>query len=319
MRASTAIDVMRARIIVIALIVMIAGAVAGAASALPPNPPKTLHILVTNDDGVTAPGIAAVVDALQTLPNVQVRVVAPATNQSGTSDNSSTTPLTVTPAMTASGDAATAVNGFPADTVLYDVLGAHDHPDVVVSGINLGQNLGNIAPLSGTVGAARTANRLGIPAVAISQGFGSPIDYPTGARVAVAIVSAFRQDYTTGHAAAQTLNVNVPSCATSSIRGIRLEPLGRASSVSGYTQSGSVDNGVFTPVVATENPFAVADCTSTVNVVGDDIQAFNNGFVSVTTLNPDLTDPFAFTPSVRNAWQRVESALFSGSVSTAAH
>jgi 5'-nucleotidase len=297
------------RFVFLFVTVFLVAAVATAATALPQYGSKTLRILVTNDDGVGAPGIAALVDALQTLPNVQVRVVAPATNQSGTSDNFSTTPLTVTPATTASGDAATAVGGFPADSVLYDVLGAHDHPDLVVSGINLGQNLGNVATLSGTVGAARTANRLGIPAIAVSQGIGSTIDYPTGARVAVAIVSQFRQDYAQGRAAAQTLNVNVPSCTTGSIRGVRLEPLGRTTSVSNYTASGTVGNGVFTPVVTNENALAAANCASTLRRFGDDIQAFNNGFVPVTVLNPDLTDPFAFTPAAQNAWRRVERRL----------
>ncbi len=302
----------RLRVVLLVVTVLVVALAATAAAALPANPPKTLRILVTNDDGVGAPGIAKLVDALQTLPNVRVRVVAPATNQSGTSDKFSTTPLTVTPATTASGDPATAVHGFPADTVLYDVLGAHDHPDVVVSGINFGQNLGNVAPLSGTVGAARTANRLGIPAIAVSAGLAATVDYGTAARVTTAIVSAFRHDYETGHAVAQTVNVNVPSCVSGSIRGVRPEPLGQSSSVSGYTHTGAIDNGVFTPQVVNENPLAVANCTSTVGAVHDDIQAFNNGFVPVTVINPDLTDPFAFTPNVVNAWRRVDHAVLTG-------
>ena len=295
--------------VLVVLIVVAVALAATAAAALPPHGSKTLRILVTNDDGVAAPGIAVLVDALQTLPNVRVRVVAPATNESGTSDNFSTTPLVVTPATTASGDPATAVHGFPADTVLYDVLGAHDHPDLVVSGINFGQNLGNVSSLSGTVGAARTANRLGIPAIAVSAGLAARIDYATAARVATAIVRGFRHDYETGHAPAQTVNVNVPSCTAGSIRGIRPEPLGRTSSVRGYTQAGTVDNGVFTPQVVNENPIAAADCTSKVTAVHDDIQAFNNGFVPVTVINPDLTDPFAFTPNAVNAWRRVDQAV----------
>ena len=297
--------------VALALVVVLMGALfAGVAYAFPGNGDHTLQVLVTNDDGVGAPGIAALVDALQTLPNVQVRVVAPATNQSGTGDQFSATPLSVAPATTGSGDAATAVNGFPADTVLYDVLAAHDHPDVVVSGANFGQNLGNTASVSGTVGAARTANRLGIPAIAVSAGFGAQVDYATAARVAAALVATFRQDYEHHDGPAQTLNVNVPSCPTGVVRGIRLEPLGQSMSVSGYTpQSGTVDNGTFAPVVANENPFATPDCTSTATDVRDDIQAFNNGFVPVTIINPDLTDPFAFRPPTSVVFDQLDRAF----------
>ncbi len=250
-----------------------------------------LRVLVTNDDGVGAPGIAVLVDALQTLHDVQVRVVAPATNQSGTGGNFSSTPISVAQAMTASGDAATAVTGFPADTVLYDVLAAHDRPDLVVSGINLGQNLGNITEVSGTVGAARTANRLGIPAIAVSAGIAANVDYPTAARLVAMVVGAFRQRDGNRGAAAQTLNLNVPSCETGHVRGIEWVPLGQTNRVAAYTaQSGSIDSGTFAPSVATQNAVAVANCTSTLSHPADDIEAFNNGFVSATVLNPDYTD-----------------------------
>src|SRR5689334_11101135 len=79
-------------------------AVAAAPAATTTTTTTPLRILVTNDDGVGAPGLAALVDALQALPDVQVTVVAPATNQSGVGDRFSTTPLTVTPATTANGD-----------------------------------------------------------------------------------------------------------------------------------------------------------------------------------------------------------------------
>ncbi|MEY3361923.1 MAG: hypothetical protein RL531_1642 [Actinomycetota bacterium] len=119
-----------------------------------------LEILVTNDDGYAAPGIDALVERLRDLPGVEITVVAPATNQSGTSDR--TTPgdvsaLTAAKVATTSGYPATAVTGFPADSVNYalDVLDLD--PDLVVAGSNAGQNLGVVAPISGTVGAARTA------------------------------------------------------------------------------------------------------------------------------------------------------------------
>jgi 5'/3'-nucleotidase len=271
---------------------------------------RPLRILVTNDDGVGAAGIAAVVDALQGLRNVEVRVVAPATNQSGTGASFSTTPLHVTPATTASGDAATAVAGFPADTVLYDVLAAHDDPDVVVSGINAGQNLGNITEVSGTVGAARTANRLGIPAIAVSQGFASTFDYSTAARLTTLILEAFRHRYEKGTAPAQTINVNVPSCQVGSVRGVRLLPLGQTSRVGSYTvQSGSIDNGTFAPVVVNQNAISTSDCTSTLTRFTNDIEAFNNGFATATILNPDFTDPSVYKGRSENRWEGIDRRL----------
>ncbi len=291
---------------VMVVAVMAVGATAGAA-----NRHRALRVLVTNDDGVGAPGIAAVVDALQALPNLRVRVVAPATNQSGTGAKFSTTTLQVAAATTASGDAATSVSGFPADTVLYDVLAAHDRPDVVVSGINAGQNLGNITELSGTVGAARTANRLGIPAVAVSQGGGANISYGTAARLTALIVETFRDRFERANSPAQTINVNVPTCPSGTVRGVRLLPLGQSDAVSGYTrQSGTIDNGAFVPAVKLQNPVAIADCTSTVRRVSNDIEGFNNGFATATVLNPDFTDPSVFAPKVEHRWERIDRGFF---------
>ena len=284
------------RLAVVALVVVASGSTltaAGAASrstaALADEP---LRILVTNDDGVAAPGINVLVNALQALPNVEVTVIAPATNQSGTGVNFTSSNVTVVPATTASGDAATAVNGFPADTVLYGVLAAlPQRPHVVVSGINQGQNLGNLTEVSGTVGAARTANRLGIPAIAVSQGFGANLSYNTAAITAYLWVDALRPYLLAGTPNAQTLNINVPTCPTGSIRGALFVPLGRTSDVGSYTlQSGSIGNGTFTPNLVSKNPIATPDCNSTATGFTNDFDAFANGFITYSTINPDLSD-----------------------------
>jgi 5'-nucleotidase len=285
----------RLRLVVLAMVVVAVGgslSAAGAVSRTAGEPEETLRILVTNDDGIGAPGITAVVNALQALPNVEVTVIAPAVNQSGTGANFNTNPITVAPGATATGDTGTAVSGFPADTVLYGVLTAMPQPPhVVVSGINLGQNLGNITELSGTVGAARTANRLGIPAIAVSQGFGTTVSYNTAAIVTHLWVDALRPYLLAGTDHAQTFNINVPTCNTGAIRGAQFVPLGRTSDVSGYTlQSGTVGNGTFAPNVVNKNPIATADCTSTATDFDNDIDAFNNGFITYTVLNRDLGD-----------------------------
>ena len=147
-------------------------------------PRATVHeIVVTNDDGVAAPGIDAVVTALRAVPGVHVDVVAPAKNQSGTGGKTTSGTLTYTASKTASGYPATAVNGYPADTITVALDQLHLHPSLVVSGANLGQNLGPVTNLSGTVGAAKAAVSRGVPALAVSAGVGSPVDYQIGGTV----------------------------------------------------------------------------------------------------------------------------------------
>ena len=169
------------------------GGSAGAAS----KPSPTLTILVTNDDGVSAPGINATVQALTALPHTKVTVVAPAANQSGTGAKVTGGTLTVSDATTASGYPAKAVAGYPADTIIWaiDDHGVSQRPDLVVSGINFGENIGPLASLSGTVGAAQTALARGIPALAVSQGVdnGQQPNFSQGAKYLVAWVQAHRK------------------------------------------------------------------------------------------------------------------------------
>lgn len=249
---------------------------------------RPLRILVTNDDGVGADGIDAVVEALRVLPNVEVTVVAPATNQSGTGDAFTTDPMTVTPATTKSGYPATALGGHPADTVMFAVqhlLGSP--PDLVVSGINFGQNIADAVTLSGTVGAARAASRLGIPALAVSAGIASPMDYATPAGYAAAIVQFLRPGSLSApaHGHAVIFNLNTPSCGgNGTVRGIVLAPVGHIDTVTGYTDLG----GGSVQAVVDHRNFLATDCTSTSTAANDDLEAFNNGYAPLTILQPDL-------------------------------
>ena len=147
---------------------------AAGATSTTASVPK-LTILVTNDDGYDAPGINTLVIALLKLPNVVVKVVAPATNESGTGSKTTAGTLTATQVKTQSGYPAVAVKGYPADTVRYAFDTLHIKPDVVVAGVNFGQNVGQFIDISGTVGAARAGAARGVPAVASSQGLGSPV------------------------------------------------------------------------------------------------------------------------------------------------
>lgn len=244
------------------------GGSAGAAS----KPAPTLTILVTNDDGVSAPGINATVQALTALPHTKVTVVAPATNQSGTGAKVTGGTLTVTDATTASGYPAKAVAGYPADTIIWaiDDHGVAQRPDLVVSGINFGENIGPLASLSGTVGAAETALARGIPALAVSQGVdnGQQPDFSQGSKYLVAWVQAHRNALVAakkGTATKTNGNLNVPTCVTGHIRGPVTVTLG--TTLTGYS-------------VGTVN------CSGGGAKPKNDVQAFVDGFASLTALHP---------------------------------
>jgi 5'-nucleotidase len=228
--------------------------------------PTTLRVLVTNDDGVGAPGIDALVKGLRTLDRVSVTVVAPATNQTGTSDRTSPGPLATSSAWTASGYKAIAVQGFPADTVNFALDGGvPKKPHLVASGINSGQNLGPVVITSGTVGAARAAVRRGVPAVAISQGAGEPPHYAAGVRVAVRWVKEHRKTFTKKNPEPPTdvANINVPTCTAGKVRGV-----------------------VEVPSATTGDAGTASDCTSTLKNPTDDVIAFANGYAAVSRVPP---------------------------------
>ncbi|HEX8611531.1 MAG TPA: 5'/3'-nucleotidase SurE, partial [Telluria sp.] len=124
-----------------------------------------MRILISNDDGYLAPGIAALADALASV--AEIVVVAPDSNRSGASNSLSLDrPLSVQQAA----NGFYFVNGTPTDCVHVALTGMLDYrPDLVVSGINNGQNMGDDTLYSGTVAAATEAYLFGIPAIAFSQ------------------------------------------------------------------------------------------------------------------------------------------------------
>src|SRR5215218_5547180 len=128
---------------------------------------QELRVLVSNDDGVKAPGIDALVKGLRKLSKVKVTVVAPAENQSGTGGKTTPGAVKATRTTTKSGYPAIAVKGYPADSVNYALskVVKKSQIDLVIAGINSGANLGPFVDLSGTVGAARAAAQKGLPAL----------------------------------------------------------------------------------------------------------------------------------------------------------
>jgi 5'-nucleotidase len=258
------------------------------------------RILVGNDDGVGAEGIAELVQALTRNRLLEVAVYAPATNQSGTGDRFTTGPLTVTSAMTAFGYPATSVAGFPSDGILFGLLqGLDARPDLVITGINEGQNIAELVNISGTVGAALTAARLGVPAFAVSQGLGADIEYDEAADYTARLVAryrsspSFRKLLRISPRRARMLNVNFPTCTRGELRGVRAVALGRSVQVVGYEPGSASD--VWDPVVV-QTPLGSNDCDSTLKRPMTDLEAMNNGFASVTPLNPDLTSDGAIEP-----------------------
>lgn len=226
---------------------------------------EPLLILVTNDDGIAAEGIAVVVDALATLPDVELSVVAPAEQQSGTGGSTTEGALTAADAETATGVPAVAVDGFPADTIRYafDDLGIE--PDLVVSGINEGQNLGPVVEISGTVGAARAAVARGVPALAASAGEGEAPDYEAVAEVVLEWVTDNRGSLEADPEV--VVSINGPTCGTGEIRGV-LET-------------------VTATDLAGRNPIAAdIDCTVPEGEPADDIDGFLAGYIVIAPVGP---------------------------------
>ena len=231
-----------------------------------------LRILVTNDDGFDAPGLDAVVEALIDDPRNEVVVSAPLTNQSGSGDMTSPTLPDATDEMTASGYPATAVDGFPADSVIYALENLYDDdpPHVVLSGINAGQNVGNVAggiisQISGTVGAAKTAACLGVPALASSQGEGETLDYPSGLTAVLTWLESNRAALLAGEVPLDDItSINIPSCdGNGVIRGSLEVPLATTQSEENF-------------------PNGPQNCESTLEDPNDDVQAFFNGYIAIT-------------------------------------
>lgn len=221
-------------------------------------------VLVTNDDGVGAEGIDALVNALEDRGDVEVVVVAPLENQSGSGGRTTDGELVVTDAETVSGHPAKAVDGFPADSVVWALGKGGIEPDLVISGINDGQNVGPLVDLSGTVGAARQAVQMGVPAIATSQGLGEPADFPSGVDATMAWLDDHLDEVVSGDLGTeQIVSINIPTCATGEIQGTVEVPV-------------AVDSTA---------DLTVVDCTSEVEPT-DDVTAFVNGWTSVTELAP---------------------------------
>lgn len=233
-----------------------------------------MRILISNDDGYFAPGIEQLAAALRA--HAQITVVAPERDRSGASNSLTLDrPLQVRRAP----NGFLFVNGTPTDCVHLAVTGLLDElPDMVVSGINLGANMGDDTLYSGTVAAATEGYLLGIPSVAISLASKTAAHFATAAQVAVDIV----ERHARAPAGSWLLNVNVPDIAAGEIRGTRVTRLGRRHKAEGAI---AATNPRGETVYWVGSAGAAADAGE-----GTDFHAVAAGCVSITPLQFDLTD-----------------------------
>jgi 5'-nucleotidase len=233
-----------------------------------------MRILLSNDDGYFAPGLEHLARALAEL--AEVTVVAPERDRSGASNSLTLDrPLNVRRAP----NGFLFVNGTPTDCVHLAVTGLLDwRPDMVVSGINLGPNMGDDTIYSGTVAAATEGYLLGIPSVAISLASKSGAHFATAAAIATEIVarSAKRPP------GPWLLNVNVPDIPFASLRGRTVTRLGRRHKAENVIPA---TNPRGETVYWVGSAGAAADAGE-----GTDFHAVDNGFVSITPLQIDLTN-----------------------------
>ena len=233
-----------------------------------------MRILLSNDDGYFAPGLAALAEGLAGLG--EITVVAPERDRSGASNSLTLDrPLSLRRAH----NGFRYVNGTPTDCVHMAVTGILDfEPDVVVSGINSGSNMGDDTLYSGTVAAATEGYLLGIPSIAVSLVGTTFEHYDTAARVARALVERLSR---APFGAPVLLNVNVPDVPFAALAGMEVTRLGRRHKAQ--------------PVVRGQNPrgevvYWVGQAGAAREAgPGTDFHALERGAVSITPLQVDLT------------------------------
>jgi len=233
-----------------------------------------MKILVSNDDGVKAPGIKALAEQLKEI--AQVQVIAPDRNKSAAS-NALTLDRPLGSYTHYSGYIST--DGTPTDCVNLGVAGVFGmQPDVVVSGINAGANLGDDVLYSGTIAAAMEGRTLGLPGIAISMTHSHPSHYESAAIIAKDLVLKLES---LNVAPRTVLNVNVPDLPIDEIKGIHVTRLGHRavsqSPIECVDPRGTVKHWIAGVGTAIDNG------------PGTDFYAIEQGYVSITPVHFDMT------------------------------
>ena len=260
------------------------GAVPGPAS-------EPLKILVSNDDGIDASGILALAEAL--LPLGTVTIAAPRDPRSGVSHGvTSDRPIAVLESER-QGMTWFSIDALPATCVrlaLEKLL--PKRPDLVVSGINRGENLGTVTFYSATVAAAREAALLGLPAIAVNLAAGKDMDYSVAAGILADIVRALGKD---GIPKGTFLNVNVPALARDEIKGVRIT-----------RQDTRAPLNLFEKSVTPEGATLYKPSWKHLEPAGEDtdIWAVRNGYVSISVFGFDQSAAAGAT--ARKSLKRLE-------------
>lgn len=233
-----------------------------------------MHILLSNDDGYLAEGLNVLAAALG--EHAEISVVAPDKNRSAAS-NSLTLDMPLR--VSESENGFIRVDGTPTDCVHLAITGLLDHePDMVFAGVNHGANMGDDVLYSGTVAAATEGRFLGLPAVALSMAGSHPRHFATAAHVAVNLLFKLIDDPLPQDT---LLNVNIPDVPVEQLKGYQATRLGQRHKSE--------------PVIKAMDPrgrqiYWVGPAGPEQDAgPGTDFYAINNGFVSVTPLQLDLT------------------------------
>jgi 5'/3'-nucleotidase SurE len=285
-------------------VLALAAAFLACGCATPPAPAEAeggLHILLSNDDGVDAPGLRALHEALRAKGH-RVSVVAPSVDRSGSSV-SVTTHGSLRVREVAPG--IRAVDGSPADCVRVALATLLDEaPDLVVSGVNFGQNIGADTVSSGTVGAAISAAALGVPAIAVSQTV-DPQDlaatvrfFPDAAEFATVLIDALLE-----HEGRElmprftALNVNHPARHRGEVAGVKLTRQGRSTLFDLRYEPGA-EGDVHVSFVPSGGLEPVADA---------DTAALGAGYVTITPLDGSWTASDEVLSGLRPVAEALES------------
>lgn len=231
-------------------------------------------ILVTNDDGIQAPGLLALAEAMQDLG--QVQIAAPARNQSASGHKKTLfTDIQIDEVRLANNMPALSVDGSPADCIALSAMGLRPWPPrLVVSGINRGENMSQDVTYSGTVTAALEAVIQGVPALAVSLSnpeADHPDDYREAARIAQTVVRHMLRE---SLPPLTILNLNVPQGA---VKGLRLTRQGIR------IYRGEMERDGDRVRIVGEPPTGVLD------EAGTDIWAVHEGYASLTPIHLDMT------------------------------
>ena len=233
-----------------------------------------MHILLSNDDGYESPGINTLAKALTDIADITV--VAPDRDRSGASNS-----LTLESPIRATrvSENVVRVDGTPTDCVHLAITGLlKEEPDMVISGINDGANMGDDVLYSGTVAAAMEGRFLGLPAIAISMNRHDARYYETGAKVILKLIEKLKSEPIPADV---ILNINVPDLPWEELSGIQITRLGHRHKAE--------------PVIKEQDPrgrdiYWVGPPGGEQDAgPGTDFYAVRNGYVSITPLQVDLT------------------------------